>query len=89
LLYQAPSHRIYIIGSYAFGIFCLTYAGYNFNENYIHVPPDISAWVPVAFGGVCFAMACLGTWLMLGPSRYVAIVGPSVEERELSSEQIN
>ena len=69
LLYQAPSHTTYIIGSYAFGIFCLAYAGYNFNAQYLHAPPGLAAWVPVAFGGVCFAMACVGSWLVLGPSR--------------------
>jgi hypothetical protein len=69
LLYQAPSHTTYIIGSYAFGIFCLAYAGYNFNAQYLHAPPGLAAWVPVAFGGVCFAMACMGSWLVLGPSR--------------------
>ena len=71
LLYRAPSHTLYILGSYSFGLFCLTYAGYNFYTVYLHPPPGISAWVPLAFGGVCFGMACLGTWLLLGPSRLI------------------
>ena len=69
LLYQAPSHTLYALGSYGFALFCFSYAGYNFHAHYLHPPPGLSAWVPVAFGGVCVGMACLGTWLVLGPTR--------------------
>lgn len=71
LLYKAPSHQVYFIGCYAFGFFCLTYAGYNFYNHYLHPPEGLATWVPIAYGGVCFFMVCFGTWLCLGTSRYV------------------
>ncbi|KZF25132.1 hypothetical protein L228DRAFT_265606 [Xylona heveae TC161] len=70
LLYEAPSHRLYMTGCYAFGSFCFTYAGYNFYAQYLHPPADLATWIPIAFGGVCFAMACFGTYLVLGAQRY-------------------
>ncbi|KAI9842392.1 MAG: hypothetical protein M1838_003162 [Thelocarpon superellum] len=71
LLYRAPSHTLYKLGSYGFGGFCLSYAGYNFYAHYLYPPEGLSPWVPVAFGGVCFAMTCAGTWLLLGPARLI------------------
>jgi hypothetical protein len=71
LLYAAPPHTMYIISSYTAAFFCFTYAGYNFNAHYMHPPPNLSAWIPVAFGVVCFGVACFGGYLVLGPARLI------------------
>ena len=71
LLYTAPPHTLFVVGSYFFGTFCISYAAYNFHAHYLHPPPDLAFWVPVAFGMICFGMSCLGTWLLLGPARWV------------------
>lgn len=71
LLYQAPSHTTYMLACYGTAGFCFTYAAISFWSNYMHAPPDISPWVPIAFGGVSFLMAALGGWLCLGPARLV------------------
>ncbi|KAI9798099.1 MAG: hypothetical protein M1833_004996 [Piccolia ochrophora] len=74
LLYQAPPHAGYIIGSYTSGLFCITYAGYNFIAHYLQPPVDLPGWVPIAFGFVCFFMTCMGTWLLLAPSRLIRTI---------------
>ncbi|KAI9800196.1 MAG: hypothetical protein M1825_004180 [Sarcosagium campestre] len=71
ILYQAPSHSAYIIGSYVSGFFCLSYAGYHFIAHYMQPPPDLPGWVTAAFGIVCFGMTCMGTWLLLAPSKLI------------------
>ncbi|KAI9886691.1 MAG: hypothetical protein M1823_001467 [Watsoniomyces obsoletus] len=74
LLYQAPSHTVYIVGSYIFGGFCLAYAGFNFYSHYLLPPEGLAPWVPIAFGGVCVFMTCFGTWLILAPARLIRTI---------------
>lgn len=74
LLYAAPPHTLYIVSSYTTAFFCFAYAGYNFNAQYIYPPPNLSAWIPVAFGVVCFGMACFGGYLVLGPARLIKTI---------------
>ncbi|KAH7418120.1 hypothetical protein BKA64DRAFT_189103 [Cadophora sp. MPI-SDFR-AT-0126] len=70
-LYEAPSHTVYMLTCYGTAGFCFTYAAISFWSNYMLAPPDLATWVPVALGGVSFLMACLGGWLVLGPTRLV------------------
>ncbi|KAJ5054742.1 uncharacterized protein L3040_001007 [Drepanopeziza brunnea f. sp. 'multigermtubi'] len=89
LLYQAPSHTAYMIACYGTAGFCFTYATISFWSNYIMAPPDISKWVPIAFGGISFLMAALGGWLILGPARLVRSISAiprsvSVAQKTLS-----
>jgi hypothetical protein len=74
LLYTAPSHTWYKFSCYAAAFFSFSYAAYNFNAHYLHAPAELSAWVPIAFGGVCFMVACFGGWLLLGPARIVKTI---------------
>jgi hypothetical protein len=74
LLYAAPSHTLYIISCYSAATFCFAYAAYNFNINYVHPPPNINPWIPIAFGGVCFFVASFGGFLMLGPARLIKTI---------------
>ena len=69
LLYRAPPHTAFFIGSYVFGFFCMSYAGWNFYMHYLYPPEGLATWVPVAFGGVCLFMVCVGTYLILAPTR--------------------
>ncbi|KAI9707464.1 MAG: hypothetical protein M1836_000425 [Candelina mexicana] len=71
LLYQAPSHRAYVLGSYAIGIYFLTYSGYTFYTVYLYPSPDLQVWVPYAMGVVCVFTACLGAWILLGSVRLI------------------
>ena len=71
VLYEAPSHTLFIVSSYGGAIFCFSYATFTFWSNYLHAPAGLSAWVPIAFSGICFLMAAFGTWLLLGPSRLI------------------
>jgi hypothetical protein len=48
--------------------FCFSYAVYFFWSNYLNPPTDIQPWVPIAFGGICFFMACAGGFFLLGPA---------------------
>jgi hypothetical protein len=74
LLYAAPPHTLYIISSYSAAFFCFAYATYNFNVHYLHPPPNLKAWIPIAFGGVCFLVACFGGYLVLGPARLIKTI---------------
>lgn len=66
LLYQSPAHVAFTVASYAFGGFCLVWAGWNFWSTYLYAPEGLSQWVSVGMGAVCFAMTCFGTWIILG-----------------------
>jgi hypothetical protein len=74
LLYQAPSHAAFILSSYSAAFFCFSYAGFSFYTNYLDAPADLAAWVPIAFGGICFMMAAFGGWLLLGPARLIRTI---------------
>jgi hypothetical protein len=74
LLYAAPPHTAYIIGCYTGAIFCFSYAAYNFNIHYLHPPPNLKAWIPIAFGIISFGMACFGGYLVLGSARLIRTI---------------
>lgn len=66
LLYQSPAHVAFTVASYAFGGFCLVWAGWNFWTTYLYAPEGLSEWVSVGMGVLCFGMTCFGTWILLG-----------------------
>lgn len=66
LLYQSPSHAVYITGCWMLGGFCMTYATFNFYTQYLNPIKGTPEWIPVLMGGVCVAMACAGTWAIFG-----------------------
>ncbi|KAI9724867.1 MAG: hypothetical protein M1812_000143 [Candelaria pacifica] len=74
LLYEAPSHTAYVLGSYGFGAYMLFYAGYNSYTDYFHLPPDLYVWVPYALHVGYFFMACAGTWVLLGSARLIRTI---------------
>ena len=74
ILYEAPSHTLFIVSSYGGAIFCFSYATFTFWSNYLHPPAGLSTWIPVAFSGICVLMAAFGTWLLLSPSRLVKTI---------------
>lgn len=71
LLYQAPSHTVFLLSSYSGAFFCFTYAAYNLNITYFNPPADLASWVSYSFGGICFLMAAFGGYLLLSPARLI------------------
>ncbi|PQE13231.1 SMC domain protein [Rutstroemia sp. NJR-2017a BBW] len=71
LLYEAPSHNGFVIGSYLGGSFCLAFGALTFWNSYLNAPADIPTWVPVAFGTTCFFLAICGGYLFLAPNGLV------------------
>lgn len=70
-------------GCYLTGSFCIVYGVIAFNLNYIQAPPDVSWWIPIAFGGVSLGMIILGTRLILGPAgviNHIRAIPPSVSD---------
>ena len=65
LLYQSPSHAVYITGCWLVGGFCMTWATFNFYIQYLDPIKGTPEWIPVLMGGVCVATMCLGTWVIL------------------------
>jgi hypothetical protein len=74
LLYQAPSHTIFMICCYSGALFCFSYAGFNFWTQYLVPPESLASWVPIAFAGVCFVMAAGGAWLVLSCSGLIKTI---------------
>lgn len=66
LLYQSPSHVVYITGCWLLGGFCMTWATFNFYSQYLDPIKGTPGWIPVLMGGVCVAMVCAGTWAIFG-----------------------
>lgn len=66
LLYQSPSTLVFTAASYAIGGFCFFWAGWNFYTTYLVPPEDLSKFLSIGIGTVCFGMACAGTWMILG-----------------------
>lgn len=66
LLYQSPSHAVYVTGCWLLGGFCMTWATFNFYSQYLDPIKGTPEWIPVLMGGVCVAMVCAGTWAILG-----------------------
>ncbi|KAM3070341.1 hypothetical protein ACMFMG_010172 [Clarireedia jacksonii] len=71
LLYEAPSHRGFILSSYLGGTFCLGFGALTFWNSYMNAPDDISWWVPYAFATTCFFLSMCGGYLFLAPSGLV------------------
>jgi hypothetical protein len=71
IIYQAPSHFALIFCSYSGALFCFGYAAFSFWSNTLYPPPDLAKWVPIAYGGISFMMACFGGWLILSPTRLI------------------
>ncbi|KAH8815898.1 hypothetical protein F5884DRAFT_665298 [Xylogone sp. PMI_703] len=84
LLYQAPSHTLFMISSYSAATFFFSYAGISFYSNYLHPPPGLATWVPIAFAGICFMMGAFGGWMMLGPAGIIKSI-TAIPQRALTS----
>ena len=74
LLYEAPSHTLFMLSSYAAGAFCLAYSGLNFYSHCLYPPEGLNIYVVYAFGGIVVFMSALGTWLFLGPARLIKTI---------------
>ncbi|OBT99770.1 hypothetical protein VE01_02059 [Pseudogymnoascus verrucosus] len=70
-LYIAPSHTFYILAAYTGATFCIAYAGFSYYANVYAPPNGLSAWVPIAFAGICFLMAGMGGWLLFAPTSLI------------------
>ncbi|TAQ85714.1 hypothetical protein B7494_g5963 [Chlorociboria aeruginascens] len=73
-LYQAPSHALLIFSSYSAAAFCLAWVGYNAWAVFLNPPPNLPAWAPYAYGGICVFMGAFAGWIMLGPYRIVKTI---------------
>lgn len=83
LLYQSPTQVAFTVASYAFGGFCLVWAGWNFWSTYLYAPEGLSQWVSVGMGGLCFAMSCFGAWIILGVRPHL-VMGDTISSLSLS-----
>lgn len=71
LLYEAPSHLWYRIGSFSSGAFCISYTIYQYWSIYLSPVEGLSWWIPHAFGVICVFMAGMGSYFVLGAGRIV------------------
>ena len=60
VLYQAPSYKLFYLGSYTAGGFCLAYSAINFRMQYLNPPPGTPDWVRYSFVGIVFFMVVAG-----------------------------
>ncbi|KOS39471.1 hypothetical protein ACN38_g9676 [Penicillium nordicum] len=61
LLFQAPSHRPYILTAYGLSAFCFAYSIYNSNAVLVDPLVPLPMWQKSLFGGICIMMSVGGT----------------------------
>ncbi|CAP86027.1 hypothetical protein E8E15_007602 [Penicillium rubens] len=61
LLFQAPSHRPYILTAYGLSAFCFAYSIYNSNAVLRDPLVPLPMWQKSLFGGICIMMSVGGT----------------------------
>ncbi|KGO71323.1 hypothetical protein PITC_062880 [Penicillium italicum] len=61
LLFQAPSHRSYVLTAYGLSAFCFAYSVYNSNAVLLDPLVPLPMWQKSLFGGICIMMSVGGT----------------------------
>ena len=61
LLFQAPSHRPYVLTAYGLSAFCFAYSIYNSNAVLVDPLIPLPMWQKTLFGGICIMMSVGGT----------------------------
>lgn len=61
LLFQAPSHRPYVLTAYGLSAFCFAYSIYNSNAVLVDPLVPLPMWQKTLFGGICIMMSFGGT----------------------------
>lgn len=61
LLFQAPSHRPYVLTAYGLSAFCFAYSIYNSNAVLVDPLVPLPMWQKSLFGGICIMMSVGGT----------------------------
>ncbi|KAJ5154236.1 uncharacterized protein N7500_009675 [Penicillium coprophilum] len=61
LLFQAPSHRPYVLTAYGLSAFCFAYSVYNSNAVLLDPLVPLPMWQKSLFGGICIMMSVGGT----------------------------
>ena len=74
ILYEAPSHTWYIMGSMFVSFFCVTYAAYNSFFHVFNPPSGLASWVPYSYGVIVTMMAGMGTYFFLQSGNIVAYI---------------
>ncbi|KAH8602414.1 hypothetical protein B0O99DRAFT_139006 [Bisporella sp. PMI_857] len=71
LLYQAPSHTMFMLACYSTATFCISYAGVVHIANFIQGNEGLPVWVPYAYSGIAVVMAGFGAYVGFSPARIV------------------
>jgi hypothetical protein len=74
LLFQAPSHRSYVLGAYGITAFCFAYSVYNSNAVFRDPIVPLPMWQQALFGGICIMMSAMGTVFMFKTARLIKTV---------------
>lgn len=74
LLFQAPSHRSYILGAYGISAFCFAYSVYNSNVVFRDPIIPLPMWQQALFGGICVMMSVMGTVFLFKTGRLIKTV---------------
>ncbi|KAE8352108.1 hypothetical protein BDV28DRAFT_135752 [Aspergillus coremiiformis] len=74
LLFQALSHRSYVLGAYSITAFCFAYAVYNSNVVFRDPVVTVPTWQKALFAGVCTAMSAMGTVFIFKTARLIKTI---------------
>ncbi|KAF5864728.1 hypothetical protein ETB97_006573 [Aspergillus alliaceus] len=74
LLFQAPSHRSYVLGAYGITAFCFAYSVYNSNAVFRDPIVPLPMWQQALFGGICIMMSAMGTVFLYKTGRLIKTV---------------
>ncbi|OJJ99388.1 hypothetical protein ASPACDRAFT_79285 [Aspergillus aculeatus ATCC 16872] len=74
MLFQAPSHRSYVLGAYGITAFCFAYSVYNSNITFRDPIAPLPMWQKVTFGSICVMMSVMGTVFMAKTNKLIRTV---------------
>lgn len=72
LLYKAPAHNGFELGSYLFSGFCFTYAGSTFYTYCLRPPDGLPAWVQYSYLGITLFVIMVGFWSLNKPHSIIS-----------------
>lgn len=74
LLYQAPSHLLFIVSAYTGAFTCYGLTVFLASTIIINPPPGLAEWIPYSYGSAAIMMSAAGTWLIFSTARCIRTI---------------
>ncbi|KAL2865782.1 uncharacterized protein BJX67DRAFT_357338 [Aspergillus lucknowensis] len=74
VLFEAPSHRSYVLGAYGIAGFCFAYSIYHSNAVFRDPLVEMPMWQKGLTGGICVMMSAMGTVFLSKTARLIRTI---------------